>query len=158
MAYYLRIEDIETIRWFQNLVENSLASDPNSPFLQTNYVFLSAWKHALDNRVSSKEVASAVEEPSVILAEGDSAKLKQKASTKPLSQRQKKALQKAKANKLKEMAADEFVCMEHKTYHGKRRPQSDCDRCWSIFKKLHLDRYDEARKDFLRVQRAKGNA
>jgi TPP-dependent indolepyruvate ferredoxin oxidoreductase alpha subunit len=43
-------------------------------------------------------------------------------------------------------------CTDHVTYQAKRRPQTDCEGCWSLYKKLHPLEYDMKRREFERKQ------
>lgn len=43
-------------------------------------------------------------------------------------------------------------CEDHPTYGAKRRPRTDCEGCWGLYKKMHPLEYDKARRDFDRKQ------
>lgn len=45
-------------------------------------------------------------------------------------------------------------CSDHPTYGAKRRPRTDCEPCWALYKKLNPMNYEQARRDFERKQKA----
>lgn len=150
MAYYVRIDEKEDFEWLQRVLSNWLSKDPNEPLLQTNYKHIYNWDQYLNNRVTAKEVAAAVDNPVVLLTEQDTKKIAPRPKAPPRRGRPPKKKPVAKKKVVEPESL--YDCVIHKTYHGKRRPQHDCEKCWSIYKLFNRMKYAQARKDFERSQ------
>ena len=133
MAYHLTIPDKKSYDWLQSLVNNTLDTPTSRPY-QMNYEELLAWKAAFDICNAEREKASEA----------------RKAKAKPSASKKKSV---SKKRKKKEIS--EYDCEIHHTYGGVKRPRTDCIKCWSIYKKLHPQEYDRARRSFKLKQRQK---
>ncbi len=83
------------------------------------------WRNILDNPV----------DPKVVLPPAPRASVKRK-------------------KKVRAKKDEPFECATHPTYGGKRRPRTDCKRCWHIYEQLHPLDYAKVRRDFERKMSA----
>jgi hypothetical protein len=150
MALYIRIDEREDLDWLKRLISNSLALEPNHPMLLTNYKYLYNWDQYLNHPVSAKEVSNNTTDPKEILTETD----REKTAPKPARRgRPPSAKTKQRAKKKPKEDVDPFQCPAHKTYGAKRRPRSECTKCWELFKQFHPLEYPQARIDFERANK-----
>lgn len=172
MTKYIRVDHDKDYDWLRRIIENWLASDPNSTVLQVNFEHINAWNNYLNNNVvTGKEIVAAVDTQAVTVIlppEKVSKLVKPKEVADPPKRRgrppskasiaaaRKKELAARKKQKLehqKSLAEDPFRCPDHPTYHGKNKTSRDCDRCWEIYKVLHPHEYKVVRAAFERSLR-----
>lgn len=127
MAYQLNISDKKAYEWLKSLIKNTSETPTSRPY-QISYDELMVWKAAFDECDQLREEAAAE---------------RKKASTPA-----KKTAAKKKPTRRKKKEISEFDCADHTSYGGQRMPRTDCSKCWSIYKKLHPQEYDRARRKF----------
>lgn len=155
MAYYIRIDEKEDYDWLVKIINNWLAADPNDPKLQLNYIHIFNWFKYLENKVSAKEAKEEVEAPTNLLSESDFKRNSPKPA--PPKRRGRPPSVKKKIKPIQDPVT-KYECAVHKTYYGKRRPQHDCEKCWSIYKLLNPMTYKKARTDFERARNKKAES
>ncbi len=106
----------------------------NNRFATDNIEQIMAWLEAIDNP----------KKPSDYIPDMNKIAAKRKPSRKK------------KPGLSKEDKANPLICNDHPTYGGLRRPQRDCESCWSVYKKLHPQEYAVKRRQFERQLAAKG--
>jgi hypothetical protein len=158
MAHYIRIDNKEDLDWMSRVLDNLLSRDPNNPQLQINYNYILNWRKYIENTVSAKEVSLVTEAPEIILSEGDKRKMAPRPSrTKAAVSKKKKKTPASKSSiKQTKVAPDDiYTCVDHPTYGARRRPRTDCDRCWELFGKFNPPAVvKQKRNEFDRLNRS----
>lgn len=143
MATYIRIDDKEDVKWMEKFLNSILEKDPNNPFLVLNYSYLTAWRDAIAQAVSTKQEKI----PAVIVVEEDKPELipppPKKRGRPPGAKTKSKSIKRKKKQDI-----DPFSCPSHKQRTFKQAPRDDCETCWNIYKKMHPIEYPQARKRY----------
>lgn len=177
MVLYLRIDDKKDLEWLKLLIGNSLTADPNNQKFQLNFPHLYAWnKYLTENIVTANDIADVIPEKELptILAKEDMDKVKRKRQIKqqpeapkrrgrPPKKMSKAEMQrrtseqraKEKQKKIKQLEEDPFKCVNHPTYGGSRRPRTECENCWDIYKHFHPHDWQRVWAAFQREQKKK---
>lgn len=136
---YIKISNGNALAWIHKLVQNTLANRTHQTTI-TFYEELSALDEAFSNPLMLEDIQQLpLPEPKARKTRSDAGQ-KRKRKKKPGLSREDKA--------------NPLICNDHPKYQGVRRPQSDCDGCWSVYKALHPMEYEIKRRDFLRSKRA----
>lgn len=137
MTLYIKIENKESVDWLCSLIQNTLAQRSH-PTTISCYPMLADWENGLSNPLDLKK----------ILEEAD-------ALPKPTPKaRAKRSTKKKREGLPPEDKANPLICNEHPKYGGVRRPQSNCEGCWSVYQKLHPLEYKQKRRDWERSQKS----
>lgn len=129
--YYLKIDNKEALEWLQRLIINTL-ENKSHPTTISYYNQLRVWEDAFNNILSLDDIQP---------------------PPAPLTPKEPVSSGRIKRNKNREKKKeleDPYSCTVHPKYGGKRRPRTDCEKCWSVFKSLHPMEYSVCRRDFER--------
>lgn len=130
MAFYVRIEREQDLRWLQGILDNSVAKlRQGSSMLEAASENIVRVHESVMNAVPIKDarVLGIIDE-----------------SPEPTSKKQiKHVKERYKYNH----------CSEHPYSQIAKTPSSDCEGCWVAYKKLHPEKYDTARRNFERKLR-----
>lgn len=126
---YIKLTDKTALDWLTRLIDNTL-NQPTHPTTIAAFQELTHWHTALTNPLRVQDL---------VVPEA-----------KPVTATKKSP---PKRKKREPVESDMFTCAAHLTYGGKRRPRTDCEQCWSIYKRLHPAEYAQKRRAFDHAQR-----
>lgn len=151
---YIKISHPNAVPWIHSLIQNSLANRSHSTTI-TFYEELSALDEALSHPLTLEEILGDQPKPAPAPVVANKKTTAKKAAPKKASSKRAKPAEK-KGGLSEEDRNNPLICNDHPTYGGKYRPRQDCDWCWSIYKKLHVNDYPAKRREFERQMRASG--
>ena len=129
MAYFIRIERKEDLEWLQSILDNSVAK------LRQGSTLLEAASEHIARVHESVFAAVPAKEASVLGIDGE--------FEKEVPPPKKEKEERYKYNH----------CSDHPYAPIKQAPRTTCKGCWKAYKKLHPEKYDLARRNFLRKQK-----
>lgn len=125
-AFYIRLETKEDIEWLSNILDNSVMKVKNG-----NVALVDIAENIL--RVHDATHSAMTEDEIITYLLGRQEEIKEA---------KKKVVKKELPN----------FCEQHKTYGAVKPPRTECDVCWTQYKRFHPLEYGPALKKFQRRQ------